>query len=347
MSRALAALLAGCLLLAPGAAHAQQSTFLTGRFAAYLEALRRQAGIPGMSAAIVQDGVIVWEAGFGQQDLEQGRPATPDTPYYVGDLTQTFTATLVLQCAEEGAVTLDTAVPVEQPDAAPITATVRQLLTHTRPSDGAYEYAPARYTALTPVVGRCAGGSYRGRLTEAILDRLAMTRSIPGLDVASVQPAEFPAERLASYAALATEVARPYRVDDSGRATLTAFPADGLNAAAGVVSTVRDLARFDAALDDLVLLRRDTIAAAWTPGAGPAGHPFGLGWFTQLDQGEPIVWHFGYTPDVSSALLLKLPNRRTTFILLANSDGLSAHFPLAEGDVHSSPFARLFLSAVR
>jgi CubicO group peptidase (beta-lactamase class C family) len=200
---------------------------------------------------------------------------------------------------------------------------------------------------LTGAVSRCAQGSYRERLTQAILDRLAMTRTIPGLDVPSGQPAEFTAERLATYAALAPEVARPYHVDDSGHATLTAFPADGLNAAAGIVSTVRDLVRFDAALDDLVLLGRDSIAAAWTPGAQGMGHPFGLGWFTQLDRGEPIVWHFGYTPDVSSALLLKLPNRRTTFILLANSDGLSAHFPLVDGDVNTSPFARLLLSALR
>jgi CubicO group peptidase (beta-lactamase class C family) len=347
MSRALAAVLVVGLVLAPGPAHAQQSSFLTGRFAAYLEALRRQAGIPGMSAAIVQDGVIVWEAGFGQQDLEQGRPATPDTPYYLGDITQTFTATLVLQCAEEGKVTLDTPVQANQPDGAPVTATARQLLSHTRQSDGGYEYSPARFTALTQVVSRCAESSYRSRLAAAILDRLAMTRSIPGLDVGTARPAEFAVERLAAYAALATDVARPYRVDDSGHATLTSFPADGLNAAAGIISTVRDMARFDAALDDLVLLRRDTIAAAWTPGAGGAGHPFGLGWFTQLDSGEPVVWHFGYTPDVSSALLMKLPNRRTTFILLANSDGLSAHFPLTGGDVNTSPFARLFLSAVR
>jgi hypothetical protein len=33
--------------------------------------------------------------------------------------------------------------------------------------------------------------------------------------------------------------------------------------------------------------------------------------------------------------------------VLANSDGLSSHFPIADGDVNSSPFARLFLSALR
>ena len=75
--------------------------------------------------------------------------------------------------------------------------------------------------------------------------------------------------------------------------------------------------------------------------------PFGHGWFAQLYQNEPIVWHFGYTPGAGSALWIKLPARSTTLILLANSDGLNAHFPLANGDVTVSPFARVFLSLFR
>ena len=39
---------------------------------------------------------------------------------------------------------------------------------------------------------------------------------------------------------------------------------------------------------------------------------------------------------IASALIL-------TLILLANSDGLSAPFPLQEGDVNASLFARAFL----
>jgi hypothetical protein len=33
--------------------------------------------------------------------------------------------------------------------------------------------------------------------------------------------------------------------------------------------------------------------------------------------------------------------------MLGNSDGLSARFPLAEGDVTVSPFAREFIAAVK
>ncbi len=40
---------------------------------------------------------------------------------------------------------------------------------------------------------------------------------------------------------------------------------------------------------------------------------------------------------------MKLPSRHLTFILFANSDGLSAPFQLDAGDVTRSLFATLFL----
>jgi hypothetical protein len=47
--------------------------------------------------------------------------------------------------------------------------------------------------------------------------------------------------------------------------------------------------------------------------------------------------------DSFSSLIVKIPRRNLTLILLANSDGLSAPFPLANGDVTASVFAQLFL----
>ena len=40
-------------------------------FERYLDSLRLQAGIPGLSALILQDGVISWERGFGRADIER------------------------------------------------------------------------------------------------------------------------------------------------------------------------------------------------------------------------------------------------------------------------------------
>jgi hypothetical protein len=48
--------------------------------------------------------------------------------------------------------------------------------------------------------------------------------------------------------------------------------------------------------------------------------------------------------NASSSLVMTLPRRGMTLILLANSHGLVRPFPLADGEVSVSPFARLFLS---
>ena len=79
------ALPAAIILLAVCGTHAQQPTLVpsTGMIPvldSYLEALRQQSGIPGMSAAIVRDGAIVWEKGYGFQNVAARVRATPDTP---------------------------------------------------------------------------------------------------------------------------------------------------------------------------------------------------------------------------------------------------------------------------
>jgi CubicO group peptidase (beta-lactamase class C family) len=343
----LAALLATSVALT-----AQTGEFVTDRFGRYLDALRRQAGIPGVSATILRNGNVIWEAGLGQANVERSVPAAPDTLYYLGDLTQVFTATMVLQCIEQGQLKFDDVIAVPQPEgAAPASATVRQLLIHagTDPAGPPFVYSPARFAALTGAVDTCAGVPYRQQLIASLLDRLGMARTVPGLDAGALFTPPFESERVASYAGLLQEIATPYTVDGRGRPVATALPASGLNAAVGLVSSVRDLARFDAALDRYVLLSAETLVNAWTPRPPVGGRPrpFGHGWFAQLYQNEPIVWHFGYTPGAGSALWIKLPARSTTLILLANSDGLNAQFPLANGDVTVSPFARVFLSLFR
>ena len=63
-------------LAALGWAHQSSAQGQPGSlFERYLDALRQQAGIPGLSAAIVEDGRTVWERGFGLRDVENSLPA--------------------------------------------------------------------------------------------------------------------------------------------------------------------------------------------------------------------------------------------------------------------------------
>jgi CubicO group peptidase (beta-lactamase class C family) len=320
----------------------------------YLESLRQQSGIPGMSAAVVRDGEVVWDRGFGYQNVASRVHATPDTPYLAGDLTGALASTLVLQCVEQRRLELDAPIKrydLAQPDPE---ATVRQLLSHAAPQ-GAVEtfiYNPDRYATLTAVMEWCAPQPYRKSVAHRILNRLAMTDSVPGTDLGDprleLPETLFTADDLDGYRRVLERMALPYKLDSRKRPERTDVPSMPITASNGLVSTVRDLAKLDAALDTRLLLMDDTLAAAWTPAQDRDGAamPMGLGWFVQNYRGVRLVWHFGYVANGYSSLWLKVPERNVTFILMANSDGLSAPFQLSAGDVTRSLFATVFLKLI-
>lgn len=332
------------------ARQSQMSVLTASPFESYLESLRAQAGIPGMSAALVQNGQIVWERGFGFQNQESRIRATPDTPYPIADISQTFASVLVLQCAEQRRLRIDDQLRQHGGSVPESSATLRQVLSHASAGApaGNFHYDPERYAQLTPVVESCLPQPYRKSVAVNVLERLAMRDSVPGLDLAdrtALTEPLFADEILDRYHRVLERIAVPYKVDKRGRATRTEVPVEGINAAGGLVTTVRDFARYDAALDEAVLLSEDTLGVAWSNATGveQTTLPTGLGWFVQSYKGEPVVWHFGQITNGYSSLVVKLPSRHLTFILFANSDGLSAPFQLNSGDVTRSIFATLFL----
>jgi CubicO group peptidase (beta-lactamase class C family) len=322
---------------------------LFDRFREYVESLRAQAGIPGIAAAVVGRNDILWDGAFGQQDVERAIAAQTNTPFHLDASTQIFTAAMVLRCVEEGRLSLDDAIGRFRSDAPEPNATIRQLLTHTSGNADAlvFLYRPERLAPLASAIRACGVDSYRETLAD-LLERLAMVDSVPGADILRLKP---PAEGIPSptavahYARVLARLATPYTVDRRGRAFPSQYSAESLTPAAGLVASVRDVAQFDLALRKGQLLRDDTLASAWTSASGRLGQPLphGIGWFVQIYKGERVVWQFGMTENGASSLVVTLPARGVSMILLANSDGLVKPFALADGDVTLSPFARLFL----
>jgi CubicO group peptidase (beta-lactamase class C family) len=318
-------------------------------FREYLESLRIQAGIPGLALAVVGPEAIVWEQAFGRQDLERAIPARTDTPFHTDGLTQITTASLLLRCVEEGRLSLDTPVGYFRSDVPEPNATIRQILTHTSgpPDNLVFDYRPERWDPLSIVVRACAVDSHRNLMT-ALFDRLAMRDSVPGPDITTLAP---PAEGIPSpadlekYKAILERLATPYRVDQQKRPFPSAYPATTLKGASGLISSVRDLAEFDLGLKKGVLLLPETIAAAWTPPLGANGKalPHGLGWFAQSYNGEKLVWQFGVGENASSSLIVVVPSRGMTYILLANSTGLAEPRPMTASQLMASPFVKVLL----
>jgi D-alanyl-D-alanine carboxypeptidase len=99
---------------------------------ARLEALRKRAGIPGISAAIVFPDGTRWQGTAGLADVAAGRPVTADTAFPVASVSKTFTAALILGLVQDGTLDLDASARSYLPSL-PIDSriTIRELLDHT------------------------------------------------------------------------------------------------------------------------------------------------------------------------------------------------------------------------
>ena len=139
-------------------------------------------------------------------------------------------------------------------------------------------------------------------------------------------------------------IAVPYKVDNKKRAPGPRSPRRHQRRDR-LITTVRDYARFDTAIDEAVLLRAET--------ARPPGRqtrptcarcsPLGSDGSCRPTAANPSSGTSASIANGYSSLIVKLPSRHLTFILFANSDGLSSTFQLEAGDVTRSLFATLFL----
>jgi CubicO group peptidase (beta-lactamase class C family) len=89
--------------------------------------------------------------------------------------------------------------------------------------------------------------------------------------------------------------------------------------AGAIVSTVLDLAKWDAALYDERLLKRASLAQIWTPVRLNDGstYPYGFGWYVESFRGARRLRHNGQTAGFAAAIA-RYADARLTFIVLTN-----------------------------
>ena len=338
-----------------------------------LEGLRTDLRIPGMSAAIAENHGVVWTRGFGMADSERGIPAGEDTIYHLASLTKPYASTVLMQLVQDGRLDLDAPVSrfgIVMKRSTPVR--VWHLLSHTsdEPPGTRYRYDGNAFGSLTQVIERASGQPFARELANRIIRPLGLTHTAPNpgdphgfrslfvsVDVDSEDVARaraqfdaFGADRPQIEGALAQGYARswgrwiwPTGLFGPMRPTPHGFT---LSATGGLAASASDVARFSMALDEGRLLSDAIRARAWTPPSASDGRPlpYALGWFVQEKGGYHIVWHYGHGLE-SSSLIVKIPDRRVTFVILANSDGLSRWRGLGDdADVSASPAATLFLN---
>src|SRR5262249_51460034 len=98
---------------------------------------------------------------------------------------------------------------------------------------------------------------------------------------------------------------------------------DELPASYGVLSTVRDLAKWDIALAARKLVKEPGLIAMWTPVKLNDGssYPYGFGWEVKKFFGRRMITHNGY----GGTEYTILPDDRLTVIALTNLGGEEAN----------------------
>ena len=249
---------------------------------------------------------------------------------------------VLLRLVERGQLDLD--APVE-PFGVTLKANgvirVRHLLTHT--SEGTpgevFRYSGNRFAELDKVLSGVTGKSFAELLGERGLTPLALTNTAPN----PYNPAACSAAGRDPEAFLQRS-AHGYAFHGKRPAAYAAH----FVTAAGLISTLGDVLRISAGLDEGQLLQPATKELAFTPARSLRGKvlPYGLGSFVQDRRGVKVVWRCGWDR-ANSLLIIKVPLRDVTFVLLGNSEALSRMFGLGRDEnVARFPFAREFLRTI-
>jgi CubicO group peptidase (beta-lactamase class C family) len=320
--------------------HSQVKNIIAG-----LDSIRVELKIPGMAAALMQGDSILFEEGFGYADLENHVKVTPNTSFRVASITKTFTSTLVMQQVEQKNLNLGTPISAYGFSLNNDHITVKNLLTHTSEGDPGtyYQYNGYRFGRLTPVLEQASGVPFYQLLMENIVTPLKMTSTAPGISLYNYFTFIRQDKTIIPYFETAfKQLAKPYVLNEKGEIVASQY-FDEFGAFGGLISTVKDLLKYSAAIDKNQFVTADTQKEIFTPDKLKNGafSPYGLGWFTQTYRGIDFYWHYGQTQG-ESGLFIKVPSLKMTMVVLANIDKLSQPFPLGDGDLFMSPVGQLF-----
>ena len=306
-----------------------------------LEKLRLEWNVAGMSAGLVKNGELVWHKGFGYADREKKIVPNEETNYYVSSLTKCFAAVIAMQTLEKQQLDLekkpkDYGVLAPNPE-----ARIKHLLSHTAlaPAGTRFSYSTRNFTVLDQIFQKITKKNFNELVIERIINPLKLPSCTPYL----LSPQQ---QKLLDYQEIIKKMAVPYTVSN-GTLVRGRYP-NFSGAGAGLLASVAGLARFSVALDKNELISKNSWEKMTTEMAnGKQNFPYGLGFFLKTYKNEKIIWHYGYW-DCNSSILIKIPSRDITFILLSNSEGLAKKFDpqMIKGDLLVCPAAKLFLDWV-
>ena len=300
-----------------------------------------KANEPGAAFLIWKDGKVLVRKAYGMADLELGVRMEPDMIFRIGSMTKQFTAVAILQLMEQGKLARADPITKFLPDypTQGKTITVEHLLTHTsgiksytdidefgplvrkdltvpeliavfkdKPMDFApgerWRYNNSGFFLLGAIIEKASGLTYEAFLQKNIFEPLGMTHTFYG-NATRIIPRRIPG----------------YGAGPGNGFSNAEFLSMALPFSAGsLLSNVDDLAVWNAALLAGKLIRRETLARAWTSYklADGSSTGYGYGWGVSEYEGHRMIAHGGAIPGFTADGIL-FPDDKLFVTLLTNS----------------------------
>lgn len=304
---------------------------------------------PGATVIVTRDGKPVFRKAYGLADLPAKAPMQPDMQLRLGSITKQFTAVGILLLAEQGKLSLQDDVRKHLPDfpdkGKPVT--IEHLLQHTsgipnytslksfrslpdkdvriaqvyglfrdeplefEPGER-HSYSNSGYFMLGMVIEAVSGMRYQDFVARHIFEPLGMQ------DTAHEGNERSAKRRIKGYRLSGKEIVPVSEID-----VKIAY------AAGALVSTVDDMARWDAAVSGGKLLKPASWRQAFTACSLPQGAPcnYGYGWNIGTLAGHRMIHHGGSIPGFT-AQALRLPDDKVFVAVLTNGNGGAVNTPV-------------------
>ncbi len=298
--------------------------------------------IPGLSLALVREGKVILARGYGVANLELSVPATEKTNFPIYSITKSFTAIATMMLVEDGKISLDDPISKHLSGISPAgsAVTIRQLLNHTSgirnyqdrppepdeeltddtlpsytkwvaditlvsPPGERWDYQDTGYYLLGRLIEKVSGKPYEQFLRERIFRPLGMNET-----------------HLLTFDELIPNRAAGYSWRDGAFRNARQVKLATQLGNSGLVSTVIDMAKWDASLYTDKLLKPASLDQMWTNATlknGQIVSSYGLGFGLTPFRGRRRVGHTGGGPGFVSAYS-RFIDDKVTVIVLANAD---------------------------
>jgi CubicO group peptidase (beta-lactamase class C family) len=344
----------------PATPHPLTAEDVQGFFDAAVPMQLERENIAGAVVAVVKDGKVLFEKGYGYADVKTKKPVSPtDTLFRPGSVSKLFTWTAVMQLVEQGKLDLDKDVnqylDFQVPQTYPQPITLRNLLTHTPGFEETdkdlftekqgdlltleqylKKHVPRR---IFPPGTTPAYSNYGAALAGYIVQRVSGQSFDDYLDQHIFQPLQM---KHASFrqplpAALAPLMSSGYK---KGAGEAKGFEFVEVPPAGSLAASADDMTHFmlahlqDGRYGDAQILKPETVAQmharqekTWSI---PALNGMCLGFYEETRNGHRIIGHGGDTVYFHSDLHL-IPDQGVGFFVSYNSAGngdLSPRGPL-------------------